>query len=163
MKLTNRKWLAVVLAVILSLALVFTMSGCGQRDDDDDGGKSSDKSSSGNAATVVKSFFDAIDNHDAKKFLKCFQDDVTDEFMEYMDEEDLEYYLEMLDELLEEEYGKNWRKKVKVGKAEMVDKQGGITYYDVAVTMDDEDEEYVTVIKEKGKFYISEDFMDSGF
>lgn len=83
--------------------------------------------------------------------------------MEYMDEEDLEYYLEMLDELLEEEYGKNWRKKVKVGKAEMVDKQGGITYYDVAVTMDDEDEEYVTVIKEKGKFYISEDFMDSGF
>lgn len=53
MKLTNRKWLAVVLAVILSLALVFTMSGCGQRDDDDDGGKSSDKSSSGNAATVI--------------------------------------------------------------------------------------------------------------
>lgn len=138
---TNRKRLVAAVSVILVLVFAFTMTGCG----------------GGNAGSVVNTFFDAIDKQDVKKFYSCFEKDMVDDLKDYFDDDDLKDMLEEMDEMLTDEYGKNWRKKVKVGKAEKVDKDDDITYYEVEVSIDGEDEEYIEVIKVKGKYYLDED------
>ena len=70
--------------------------------------------------------------------------------------DELEEELELIDEMFEEFIGRNWRKKVKVGKAEEIDKDKNVTYYEVEVDVDG-DESYLEVKKVKGKFYISDD------
>jgi hypothetical protein len=135
-----------IISVVMAMALSLAVAGCG----------------SGGAGRVVNAFFDSIDKHDTEMFLNCFQEDVADEILSYSDEDELEDQLEMLDELLVDEYGKNWRKKIKVGKAEEVEKEDDIIHYDVEYTFDDE-EDYIPVIKVKGRFYIDKSGLGSIF
>lgn len=135
--------LSAAVSVILVIAFALAVTGCG----------------GGGASAVVKTFFDAIDKQDVKAFLSCFQDDVVDMLTSFMDEDDIEEQLELLDELLADEFGKNWRKELKVGKAEEVDKDKDVTYYDVEFSIDDE-EEYIQVIKVKGKYYLDDGAFD---
>jgi len=139
---TNRKRLAAVFAVIMILAVAITMTGCG----------------GGNASGVVNAFFDSIDKHDVDKFFSCFQDDAVKQMKAFVSEE----MLEMMDELLSDQFGDNWRKKVKVGKAEEVDKDDDATYYEVKVTLEGDDD-YIPVVKVKGKFYLDQNAMGSWF
>ncbi len=133
------------LACLLVLSISLSLAGCGGSD----------------PKGVVNAFFDSIDKHDAKKFLNCFEEDVQESFEDIYEEDDLKDMLESIDELLEDEYGKKWRKEVKVTDVEKGDKEDDITYYTVTVEMDDEEEE-MEVMKIKGKYYISDDAM-SGF
>lgn len=135
--------LSAAVSVILVIAFALAVTGCG----------------GGGASAVVKTFFDAIDKQDVKAFLSCFQGDVVDMLTSFMDEDDIEEQLELLDELLADEFGKNWRKELKVGKAEEVDKDKDVTYYDVEFSIDDE-EEYIQVIKVKGKYYLDDGAFD---
>jgi len=89
----------------------------------------------GGAAGVVNDFFDAIEKHDVKKFLNCFEKKKREDIQDLYDDDEIEEQLEMLDEMYKAYGGKNWRKKIKVGKAEEVDKDGGITYYEVELSL----------------------------
>jgi len=143
---TTKKRLTVAVSVMMVLVFAITMTGCG----------------GGGASSVVNAFFDAIDKQDVKKFYNCFEEDVAEMLREFVDDDMMKDQLEMLDEILTDEYGKNWRSKIKVGKAEEVDKDGDVTYYEVKVTMEDEDD-YIPVVKIKGKYYIDQDAMGSWF
>lgn len=143
-----RKSMAALLSILLVVAMALTITGCG--------------GSTGSATNVVKQLFDSISNHDATKFLNCFEKDLRDQMLENLDKDEIKDQLESLDESLDDEYGSSWRKKVKIGKAEKDDEDDDITYYIVPVSFEDEDQE-VTVMKVKGKYYIDEstfeDFM----
>ncbi|NLW02209.1 MAG: hypothetical protein GX027_02955 [Clostridiaceae bacterium] len=141
--MANRKRIAAAISLVLVVAFVMTMTACG-------GG------GAGGATSVVNALFDSIDKHDAKKFLNCFEKEDREEILDYIDEDELEEELELIDEMFEEFIGRNWRKKVKVGKAEEIDKDKNVTYYEVEVDVDG-DESYLEVKKVKGKFYISDD------
>lgn len=145
--MSNKKRLAAAISIIMVVAFAFTMTGCG-------GG--------GGASGVVNAFFDSIDKHDVKKFLNCFEEDIYEDILSYIGEDYLKDTLEMMDEIFSDEFGKNWRKQVKVGKAEEIDKDGSITYYEVEVTLDGETE-YIQVVKIKGKYYIDDGAMGGIF
>lgn len=142
--MANRKRIAAAISLILVVAFVLTMTACG-------GG-------GGGAAGVVNDFFDAIEKHDVKKFLNCFEKEKREDIQDLYDDDKIEEQLEMLDEMYKAYGGKNWRKKIKVGKAEEVDKDGGITYYEVEVEFNGE-EDYIDVVKVKGKYYIDDGFI----
>jgi len=138
--MANRKRLTAVVAVVMAVALALSVTACGGGD--------------GGATAVVKDYFDAIDKHDAKKFLNCYDKDDRENLLDYYDEDEIKDQLEVLDELFENFAGKNWRKEVKIGKAKKVDENKGIIYYEVEVELDGE-EDYIEVKKVKGKYYIS--------
>ena len=145
--LKNKKRIAIIMAAILVIATALTITGCGL---------------GGDPKSVISAFFDSVDKQDTKKFLNCFEKDTREMMLESMDEDLLKDTLEMLDEMLTDEYGKTWRKEVKIGKAEKGDTEDDITYYTVAVTMDGEEDD-MTVIKVKGKYYIDESSMGGMF
>lgn len=150
----NKKILSTVLSLLLIVFMAFTLVACGGSESSSGSG-----SSSGSPKTVVNAFFDSISKHDANQFLKCFEKDAQEMILENMDEDELEEELTALDEMLDEEYGKDWRKKVKVTGSEKVDSDDDITYYDVTVEFDG-DEETMTVLKIKNKYYIDEETFE---
>lgn len=98
---------------------------------------------------VAKALFTAMDKQDADTFLKCIGPEAVEELKDYSDNymRDLKDQLTYMDETFEEEYGKNWSKKIKykaVGSRE------------VEVTMDGESE-VLEVYKIDGKYYIVPD------
>lgn len=148
----NKRIITTALSLLLVVLMALTMVSCG-------GSGSSSSSSSGSKGSpkdVVNTFFDSIDKHDAKKFIGCFEKDVQKDILEYTDLDEIEEELADLDEMLEDEYGKSWRKKVKVTGSEKVDTDDDITYYEVTVEFEDE-EEVMTVLKIKNKYYIDPD------
>lgn len=136
---TNKKRLTAAISLMMVLVMALTLTGCG----------------GGGASSVVNTFFDSIDKQDVDKFLSCFEEDFADEIREYADDDTIKDELETLDEMLADEFGKNWRKELKVGKAEQVDKDDDVAYYEVEVTMDDEDTTF-DVIKVNGKYYLDD-------
>lgn len=144
---TNKKRVLVAIAFILVIAIAIPVAGCGL---------------GGSATSVVSAMFDSIDKPDAQKFLNCFQKDSQDLILGTMDKNTLKETLKTLDQTFNDTYGKTWRKKVKIGKAEKTDTSDGITYYDVTVTMDGQDET-ITILKVKGKYYIDESSMGGMF
>ncbi len=147
----NKRIITTTLSLFLVVLMALTMVSCGG-----DSGSSSGSGSKGSPKDVVNTFFDSIDKQDAKKFLGCFEKDVQKEILEYTDEDEIEDQLKDLDEMLEDEFGKSWRKKIKVTGSEKVDTDDDITYYEVTVEFD-EDEETMTVLKIKNKYYIDPD------
>jgi len=137
-----------VFSVVLAIILAFALAGCGS------GG-----GSAGSIKGLINNFFDAIDKQDVDKFLNCLEKDGADEILDYVDEDELEDLLKVWDEELTNEFGKNWRKKVKIGDAEEVDEDDGIVYYEVEVSLDDEDD-IIPVIKVKRKYYLDSDYAE---
>jgi ketosteroid isomerase-like protein len=145
----NKRIITTALSLFLVVLLALTMVSCG-------GDSGSSSGSKGSPKDVVNTFFDAIDKQDAKKFLGCFEKDVQKDILEYTDEDEIEDQLKALDEMLEDEYSKSWRKKIKVTGSEKVDTDDDITYYEVTVEFDGE-EETMTVMKIKNKYYLDPD------
>ena len=95
---------------------------------------------------VTKALFKAIDKQDANAFIKCIAPEALEELKYYSDNymKDLKEEISYMDEMFEEEYGKNWSNKMKykaVGSRE------------IEVTMEGEDD-VVEVEKIDGKYYI---------
>jgi hypothetical protein len=128
------------LALLMIVALAFTATGCG----------------TGGAKAVVKDFFKAIDDHDVKKFINCFDKDLREDLND--EKEFLKDLLEEIDDMFEDEFGKKWFKELKIGDVEKDDTDDGVTYYTVEIELDGEEEE-IAVKKVKGKFYIDEETM----
>jgi hypothetical protein len=119
------------------------------------GGGSSSGGTKKGPEQVIINLFKSIDEHDVDLFLSCFRDELVEQMLEYSDKDEIEEELIWIDESAEDEQGKNWIKLIKVGKAKKVGTEDGITYYDVPVSFDGE-EEIITVIEVKGKYYIDD-------
>lgn len=145
----NRKRLTLIIATLLVAAMALTLVGCG--------------GSSGSPKALLESFFDSIDKQDVNKFLNCFEKDTREDLLDEVDKDEIKDLLEELDGTLADEFGDKWRKQIKIGKAEKGDTDDDITYYDVEITMKDEDgeesEDTIQVIKFKGKYYLDENSM----
>lgn len=151
----KRKTIYRIITVLMIAVMVLALTGCGEGASESSGSGSSKSS----PKDVVNALFDSVDKHDAKKFLGCFEKDFQEEILEYTDKEEIEEQLTDLDAMLEEEYGKNWRKQLKVTSSEKIGTEDGITYYEVTVETED-DEQTLTVIKVKNKYYIDPDTFD---
>lgn len=112
----------------------------------------------GGAAAVVNDYFDAIYERDLKKMLNCVDEEARREILDMYDEEYLQEDLERLAMAFENYGGENWRKKVKVGKAEEIGEEDGILYYEVEIEFEG-NKDYVEVKKVKGKYYIDQAYL----
>lgn len=139
---SGNKRVSIAVAIILAMAIAISVSGCGL---------------GGDPASVVSTFFDAIDNQDVKKFLGCFEEDFANQFGSLASGY-LEEMIRETDESLTDEYGKNWRRLVRIGKAKKGDTIDDITYYSVEVEFDG-DENTFGVKKVNGRFYLDEKNM----
>ncbi len=138
----KRKTIARILAALMIAVMALTLTGCGS-----------------SADGVVKTFFDSIDKQNVKQFKTCFDKDTVEEMEEDMDNDEIKEFLETMDDYLSDEYGKNWRKQTKIGKAEKEDDDE----YTVEVTIKYEDEDdgddvemTFTIYKDGGKYYLDE-------
>jgi hypothetical protein len=138
----KRKTITRIVAALMIAVMALTLASCGSSPDN-----------------VVKTFFDSIDKQNVKQFKTCFDKDSIEEMEDEMDNDEIKEYLEIIDDALSDEFGKNWRKQVKIGKPEKDDDE-----YEVDITIkyedeDDGDEHEMTfiVVKDGGKYYLDED------
>lgn len=136
--LLNKKVLVRVITALLIVVMAFSLVGCG---------------ANGSGKGVVNSLFDAIDKHDAKKFLNCFDEETRDQLLETTDESDIKDQLEAADEQFADEFGNDWKKKIKVGKETKGDTDGDITNYTIEVSMDGDEADF-PLVKVDGKYYV---------
>lgn len=140
----SKRVVSVVLAALLVFSLALSITGCG----------------SNNPKGVVNTYFEAVDEHDAAKFLKCFEKDVVEDIEDELEEDEIEDLLKMMDEYYKQQYGSKWAKDYKVTDTEKGDTDDGVTEYTVTVEFEDDDED-IDVLRIKGKYYIDDNSLGS--
>lgn len=103
---------------------------------------------------VVKAFFKAVSTQDVELLKKT----VYTEGNNPLDQIDLlsAGMLKLLDSTLDDQFGNDWHKKIKVKELDS-EKVDGKTIIEVQVKMGAEEEETIEVIKDGSKYYVSPD------